>query len=361
MATNSCGLDVARLSEAGLKVVIDTRGILGENTGRLNQVKTGTELVSATKRFAKDDPRKSWWCVLSSTFLLFAALAGTAWNLPMAVRAGCSVLSGFLLMRLFVIYHDQQHYAILSRSKVAERLMKIFGILAVTPSSVWRSSHNHHHKHNSKLRGSDIGSFPIMTKDQYLKSTRATRFSYLFVRHPLTILFGYIFMFLFGMCLNPFLNYPRKHFDCLIAIVVHLAIGATLLIYGGWTALLFTLLIPFFITYAVATYFFYAQHNFPGVSFRDQGGWTYEKAAMESSSFMRTGRIMGWFTANISYHHIHHLNARVPFYRLPEVMREIPELQNPKTTSLRPADIWRCLRLKVWDVEGQRMVNLVNL
>src|ERR1017187_5075890 len=108
MATNSCGLDVARLSEAGLKVVIDTRGILGENTGRLNQVKTGTELVSATKRFAKDDPRKSWWCVLSSTFLLFAALAGTAWNLPMAVRAGCSVLSGFLLMRLFVIYHRSE-------------------------------------------------------------------------------------------------------------------------------------------------------------------------------------------------------------------------------------------------------------
>ncbi|HMD60194.1 MAG TPA: fatty acid desaturase [Opitutaceae bacterium] len=279
----------------------------------------------------------------------------------MVVRAVCSVLSGFLLMRLFVIYHDQQHHAILSKSKVAERLMKIFGVLALTPSSVWRSSHNHHHKHNSKLRGSDIGSFPIMTKDQFLKSTRARRFSYLFVRHPLTILFGYVFMFLFGMCLNPFLNYPRKHFDCLIAIVVHFAIGATLMILGGWPALLLSLVIPFFITYAVATYFFYAQHNFPGVSFSDQGGWTYEKAALESSSFMRTGRIMAWFTANISYHHIHHLNARVPFYRLPEVMRGIPELQNPKTTSLYPAEILRCLRLKVWDVEAQRMVGVPDL
>ena len=144
------------------------------------------------------------------------------------------------------------------------------------------------------------------------------------MRHPLTILFGYVFMFLFGMCVNPFIHYPRKHFDCLIAIVVHIAIGAALLIYGGWPALLLTLVIPFFITYAVATYFFYAQHNFPGVSFSDQGGWTYEKAAMESSSFMRTGRIMGWFTANISYHHIHHLNARVPFYRLPEAMQANP-------------------------------------
>jgi omega-6 fatty acid desaturase (delta-12 desaturase) len=294
-------------------------------------------------------------------FLFATALAGTYWKLPIVFRAGCSVLSGFLLMRLFVIYHDQQHYAILSRSKAAELLMGVFGILALTPSSVWRSSHNHHHKHNSKLRGSDIGSFPIMTKEQYQRSSRGRRLSYLFVRHPLTILFGYVFMFLFGMCLNPFIHYPRRHLDCLAAMVVHVAIGAALVASGGWTALLLTLVLPFFITYAVATYFFYAQHNFPGVSFSDQGGWTYEKAAMESSSFMRTGRIMGWFTANISHHHIHHLNARVPFYRLPEVMREISELQNPKTTSLHPADILRCLRLKVWDVEAQRMVGVGNL
>jgi acyl-lipid omega-6 desaturase (Delta-12 desaturase) len=319
------------------------------------------ELKFATRRFAKDQAGKSWWCVLSSSFLLIAALAGTAWNLPIAARVACSVLSGFLLMRLFVIYHDQQHDAILSRSRLAGGFMRVFGVLALTPSSVWRSSHNHHHKHNSKLRGSYIGSFPIMTKDQYLQSTRAARFSYLFVRHPLTILFGYVFMFLFGMCLNPFLHYPRKHIDCLIAMVVHVAIGAALLIFGGWTALLLTLVLPFFITYAFATYFFYAQHNFPGVSFSAQGGWTYEKAAMESSSCMRIGAVMDWFTANIGYHHIHHLNARIPFYRLPEVLREITELQSPKFTSLHPREVLRCLRLKVWDVEAQCMVGVRNL
>jgi omega-6 fatty acid desaturase (delta-12 desaturase) len=63
------------------------------------------------------------------------------------------------------------------------------------------------------------------------------------------------------------------------------------------------------------------------------------------------------FTANIGYHHIHHLNARIPFYRLPEAVAGIPELQAPKTTSLRPLEILRCLRLKVWDVETQRMVS----
>ena len=94
------------------------------------------------------------------------------------------------------------------------------------------------------------------------------------------------------------------------------------------------------------------------LSLRDNAGWTYEGAALESSSFMRMSRIMSWFTANIGYHHIHHLNSRIPFYRLPEVLQGIPELQTPKTTSLNPVEIVRCLRLKVWDVDAQRMVGL---
>jgi omega-6 fatty acid desaturase (delta-12 desaturase) len=51
----------------------------------------------------------------------------------------------------------------------------------------------------------------------------------------------------------------------------------------------------------------------------------------------------------------------VPFYRLPEIFRAIPELQKTKVTSLHPADIFRCLRLKVWDVETQRMIGVRNL
>jgi omega-6 fatty acid desaturase (delta-12 desaturase) len=77
---------------------------------------------------------------------------------------------------------------------------------------------------------------------------------------------------------------------------------------------------------------------------------------LESSSFLRTGPIMSWFTANIGYHHVHHLNARIPFYRLPEAVAGIPELQSPKTTSLHPLEILRCLRLKVWDPDTNRMI-----
>jgi omega-6 fatty acid desaturase (delta-12 desaturase) len=268
------------------------------------------------------------------------------------------VLSGLLILRLFVIYHDQQHRSILSNSRLAEFFMRIFGVLVLSPSSVWRSSHSYHHNHNSKLRSASIGSFPVMTNEQYLKSTPAERRIYCFSRHPVTILLGYAFIFLHGMCLYPFFNNPRKSLDCLAAFAVHVLIGCTLIYFLGWQGWLLTQVIPHTVASAIGSYLFYAQHNFPTVTFENKVGWTNVKAAMESSSFMKTGPLMGWFTGNIGYHHIHHLNARIPFYRLPEVHEAMPELQNPKTTSLNPVEVFRCLQLKVWDVDAQKMVRL---
>ena len=296
--------------------------------------------------------------MLSTTGMLVAALAGTLWNYSFGAKLLCSVFAGLLVLRLFVIYHDQQHHAILPKSFLAEIFMRVFGILALSASSIWRSSHNHHHNHNSKLRGSHIGSFPIMTKTQFQKTTRAKRFWYLFARHPLTILFGYVFVFLLGMCVNPFFNNPRKHYDCLISLLLHLTIATLLYVGYGWQAVLLTQTLPHFIAYSIGSYLFYAQHNFPAVSFKENAGWTYEKAALDSSSYLRTSRLMAWFTANIGYHHIHHLNSHIPFYRLPEALREVPELQAAKTTSFHPVEMIRCLRLKVWDTDEQRMVPL---
>ena len=322
------------------------------------RMKNGKELILATKPYATDNSARSWWYFASTLVLLVAAYAGTFWNFHISGKVVCGVLAGLLLLRLFVIYHDQQHHAILPKSRLAEWLMRGFGILSLSPSSVWRSSHNYHHKHNSKLRSAQIGSFPIMTRDAYLRASKADRLRYLFMRHPVTILCGYLFVFLHGMCLYPFLNKPKEHFDCLIAFLLHIGIGVALTWLFGWPVLVVTLVIPHFIASAIGTYLFYAQHNFPGVSFYDREGWAYEKAALESSSFMKMNPLMSWFTANIGYHHIHHLNALIPFYRLPEAQRLIPELQKPKTTSLHPRDIIRCLRLKVWDVESQQMVSL---
>jgi omega-6 fatty acid desaturase (delta-12 desaturase) len=318
-------------------------------------------LHARTKAFASDHPLKSWWCIFSTTALFALAVAGTFPYFPIVVRVACCGLTALLAVRLFVIYHDHQHRAILPKSPLAEGYMRLFGMLVLCPSSIWRASHDHHHAHNSKLRGAHIGSYPIMTREQYCKSSRGERYKYLFMRHPLTILFGYITAFLFAMVILPFIHSPRKHYDCLLALLLHVALIATLVVVFGWWAPVLTLIVPLFIGSAIGTYLFYAQHNFPGVIFKDKAGWTYEGAAMESSSYLKTNPLMAWFTANIGYHHIHHLNHRIPFYRLPETHRAIPELRNVQTTSLHPLEILRCLRLKVWCVETQRMVGVHGL
>ena len=117
-------------------------------------------------------------------------------------------------------------------------------------------------------------------------------------------------------------------------------------------------LIPHFISGAMGAYLFYAQHNFPGSTFVGNEDWTYEGAALDSSSYMKLSPPLQWISANIGFHHIHHLNARIPFYRLPEAMNAITELQAAKTTSLKPKDIIACFKLKVYDFDKQKLVGI---
>ncbi len=135
------------------------------------KLRVGPDLILATKPYAEDSTVESWSHVLSTAALLLATLAGTHWNFNLAGKAVCSVLSGLLFLRFFVIYHDQQHYAILPQSRIATLLMqRVFGILALSPSHIWRSSHNHHHSHSAKLSVARTSTpFPVMTKNQFRK------------------------------------------------------------------------------------------------------------------------------------------------------------------------------------------------
>lgn len=306
-------------------------------------------LVLATRPFASESVLRSWWELLFTfgLFLLVSAGALAPWH--WAIRLGFSMVSGLLMVRLFVIYHDHQHKSLLNKSRLAKSLMRVFGIVALTPNSVWTTSHNYHHTHNSKLRAAHIGSFPIMTSERYAKTSMQERIKYQFMRHPLTIFAGYLTVFILGMNFFPFINSPKENYEGLLALLVHASCATVLWLLGGWQAAVFVFFLPYAIAGGLGSYLFYAQHNFPAVKHYNASGWTYEGAALESSSFMRLPRLMHWFTANIGYHHVHHLNARIPFYRLPEAMKAIPELQKPKTTSLSPMEVLRCLRLKVWD------------
>jgi len=321
----------------------------------------GKQLILATKEFTTENRAKSWYVLISTLLLLIAGFTGTIIVPNVFLKIAFSLVTSLLLVRMFIIYHDYQHHTILHRSTVANVIMSIFGVIILAPPSIWKRSHDYHHANNSKLFSASIGSYPIASKQKFLAMSPGERRIYLAIRHPLTIVMGYLSMFIIGMCLSSFISSPRKHIDSLVALIVHALIIATVIVFFGWQVWFFAIMVPFFIASAMGAYLFYAQHNFPSTTFNDNKDWKYEVAALESSSYMVMNPVMEWFTGNIGYHHIHHLNARIPFYRLPEAMKAIPELQNARTTSLHPKDIIACFRLKVWDPELGRMVGFKEI
>ena len=319
-------------------------------------MRTGPELVRASSVYARED-RGLTWRLLVTTLLVLGATFAAAILAPWPVaQIALSVLAGLVTVRLFIFYHDYLHGALFVGSRVGGWIMRGAGYYVLAGPSVWKETHDYHHKHTAKMPGASIGSFPVITVGIWKVLTKKERFAYRAARHPLTMMFGYLTLFIFGMCLAAFKRQPRVHREGLYALLIHIALvlGVTMA-WGFWNAVL-TVIVPVAVATGVGSYLFYAQHNFPSMQLRGRREWEYTFAALRSSSMFDMGPLMHWLTGNIGYHHVHHLNHRIPFYRLPEAMAGMPELQSPGRTSWRPRDVWGCLRGNIWDPKRGRMV-----
>jgi acyl-lipid omega-6 desaturase (Delta-12 desaturase) len=176
------------------------------------------------------------------------------------------------------------------------------------------------------------------------------------VRHPLIIVLGYFTIFLFSVCLLPLLRRPTRYWDSALSLLARVSVVAALWVFGGFDAAFFALLLPMAIAAAMGGYLFYAQQSFPGMRILPDKKWRHFRAALLSSSYLRLGRVMRWFSGNIGFHHVHHLNSLIPFYRLPQAMAAIPELQHPAVTTLRLRDVIACFRANIWDDAAGRMI-----
>jgi len=320
-------------------------------------MRTGQDLINATVPFTEASTRVSWWHVGSTFAMLAAALTGAGVLAWWPLRLLCSVLAALLMARTFITFHDYMHRAILVRSRVARVLFSVYSALSLTPPRSWKKSHNYHHGHVGQISSVSVGAFPMMTTKMWREATRAERASYRIIRHPLTLLAGYFTIFFLNVTLLPLLQDPKHHWDSLLALVGHAALITVLWLVGGFATAFFVVLLPMTIASALGSYLFYAQHSFKDMHILQGDEWSYPDAAMESSSYLKLNRVMQWFTGNIGFHHIHHLNVRIPFYRLPEAMAAIPELQSPITTTLKPRDILDCFRCCLWDEERQKVVS----
>ncbi|MFY9344482.1 MAG: fatty acid desaturase [Planctomycetota bacterium] len=304
--------------------------------------------------FATEQRGRSWWHLVSTLLVLLAvattiSMVDRAWlQLPLAI------VMGLVLVRVFIVYHDYRHGTILKDSRLAQLLLNGYGLLVLNPPSIWSRSHEHHHRNVGKIFGASIGSYPVMTREGFDRASPGERRRYLLQRHPLSIAAGYLTIFLYGMCVRSLISDPRKHWDSAVALVLHAAIVTALALLAP-ALLPLLVIVPMTVACGLGAYLFYAQHNYPEVVLFEGKDWTYLSAALASSSYLHMGPVMRWFTGNIGFHHVHHVNSKIPFYRLPEAMAAIHELQQPGITTLSPRQVWRCLRLRVWDPELGRM------
>ncbi len=333
---------------------------MAEEEARIEGRGEAKSLVSRTKPFTVESRARSVLYTVTSFALLGSAIAIAArpsvTPLEWAMRATASTVAGLVIVRCFILFHDYWHGAILRRSQIAKALFWVFGLIIMTPAKVWRDTHNYHHAHTAKIVGSNIGSYIMVTTAMWEKMTPSQRTMYRLIRHPLTIATGYFTIFMLGLGVSPFLRAPKKNWSAGFAVLLNWSLTALIIWKLGVLVWVFAFFLPLAIAMAMGAYLFYAQHNFPDMVVQPRESWSFERAALESSSYMEMGPIMAFFTGNIGLHHVHHLNPLIPFYRLPEAMAGMPELQPTNKTSLRLKDVRACFQQKLWDPETGKMV-----
>ncbi|MGE0192538.1 MAG: fatty acid desaturase [Planctomycetota bacterium] len=292
-----------------------------------------------------------------STFAVLAAFATlAALPLPWPLRLLGSLGAAFTMVRAFILVHDRHHGAAFTESRVAKIVLDAYGLLMLTPPRLWRSTHNSHHAHTARTDGDQRGTYTLFTTEQWRNASKRQRFAYRAEHHPLTLLFGYVTVFLVNFGFWPVLSRPRASWDSLASLAVHVGVGTLAWVLGGPQVFAFAFLIPFFVAGASGAILFYVQHYFEECYVPDEATWTHTDAALGGSSHVAFGPVGSWFTGNIGLHHVHHLNPKIPFYRLPEALAAVPALQASRPIKLGPRTIVRCLRLKLWDADSGRLV-----
>ena len=207
-------------------------------------VQADRDLFKATLPFGVESVRTSWWVVGSTFLLLLASLCGAALAPYWPLRLSFSVVSALLMVRAFITYHDYMHNAILSRSRPAKWLFRLFSVIALTPPRAWRHSHNYHHGHVGNIDADADGAFKLMTTEMWRDASPWTRFAYRVERHPLTILAGYFTVFFLSVTLLPFVRNPSRNWDSILVLLGHVGLIAALWMFGGFDMAFFVILLP---------------------------------------------------------------------------------------------------------------------
>ncbi len=294
-------------------------------------------------------------------FLAIFALAW--WILPYSslVALALAVLNAGFLVRLFVIQHDCGHGSYFKNRTLSDWVGRAIGVLTLTPYDVWRRTHAIHHAGAGNLDKRGIGDIVTLTVAEYRALSLFGRIRYRLYRHPLTLFFiGPIYIFVFQNRLPVGLMRAGGEYwtSAMGTNAALAAIGGGLLWFGGWKLLALVVLPTVVVAASAGVWLFFVQHQFEETHWDNGDEWQLHDAALNGSSNYILPPVLRWFSGNIGIHHVHHLYARIPFYRLPEVLRDHAALANAQRLTL--LESFACARLHLWDETSRRLLSFAE-
>jgi len=285
---------------------------------------------------------------------MYYALAVSAW-----LTLGLGVLAAGFLLRTYIVFHDCAHGSFLPSKRANIWLGSALGVLVYAPFANWRHNHAMHHATAADLDRRGKGDVPTLTVAEYYARDRRGRIGYRLVRNPIVMFgLGPVFAMVIGPRVVAQNARPRMRNSVIWTDVALVAIAAGLIWLVGVWAFLAVWAPAAFLAGAAGIWLFYAQHQFEDAYWQRSDSWSFSEAALRGSSFLKLIRPLQFATGNIGYHHIHHLNARIPNYHLKRAHECLQLFQDVPTLGLW--DGLRAVRLKLWDEQRGRLVTFAQ-
>lgn len=274
-------------------------------------------------------------------------------GLPAAIALG--LVATLFLVRMYALFHDLTHNSLFASRRANTAWGHLLGFLLFTPYRWWQRQHALHHAHTGDLDHRGPGEIFTMTVAEYEAASPARRLAYRAYRNPLLMLFvGPSLVFLFAR------RFPQRGMSrriLLSVVLTNVALAVWVLGWGtlaGWQTFLAVQGTTLVAGGAVAAWMLYIQHQYEDTYYRAAADWQFELAALQGSSYLQLPRWLAWAVGNANFHHVHHLSARIPNYRLRAAHEDQPLFS--ATPVVTAGSSIRAFRLKLWDEHAGRLV-----
>ena len=263
------------------------------------------------------------------------------------------LLNAAASVRVFSLQHDCGHNSFFTNRKVNVWVGSGLSVFTLTPFKSWRFDHNVHHANNGNLDERGISEIYTMTLKEYQDASPLAKLQYRAYRNPITLFFVgplYIFFIQYRWPAN---SLRTGLFDILAHNVLIIAFAIIVFAIFGLSGLLI-LCAGWALGSMIGVFIFYVQHNFENTYWEHNPDLDFETAALKGSSVLQFGYLFDLWTANIAYHDIHHLNARIPSYSLKKCHAALSEHLTPSKISFYES--LTCLKWKLWDEQSGKMI-----